>query len=169
MTSTLYPTSMPPVKFYPTGQPLTERAGAATILGANAYAFEFRAQTGEYVYACYSTEKGEQKYALEAVGGVVSSCNCADSVYRRRVCKHMVELAVVLQTGLRTPQGKFVGAVIVKQNAPMTVADALRNLREDYHAAAARAVILTAAAVEEAMQEPVRRPVVTGFDPSDWK
>jgi len=167
MTPALYQTEVPPVKLYPTGQPLTERAGAATVLGLNAYAFEFRAQTGEDVYACHSAETGIQKYALEAVGGIVSSCNCADSMYRRRVCKHQVELAVILQTGLRTPQGKFVGAVIVKPSGPLTVADALRNLREDYHAAAARAVILTAAAVEEAMK-PVR-PVVSGFDPSDWK
>ena len=161
-------------KIYPHGQPLTERAGASTVLGLNAYAFEFRAQSGEAVHSCCDAKTQEQKYALETVGGVVTSCNCDDRLYRRRVCKHMVELAVVLGTGLRMPQGAFVAAVSASPLAgPRTVAQALQTLREDYHAAAARAVILTAAAVEQAERVGTARPVVSGFDPSDifsdWK
>ncbi len=142
------------------GQPLAERAGASAVLGANAYAFEFTATSGEDVYGCYDarvpdTATHEQKYALETVAGLVTHCNCPDRVYRRRVCKHMVELAVALQTGLRTPGGAEVRAasvLSVLQAGPRTVADSLRALREDYHAAAARAVILTAAEVENCQE-----------------
>lgn len=168
----------PAPNLYPNGRPLTERAGAATILSENAYAFEFRSSTGEDVYGCYKSFLGEsgevefaQEYALHTVGGTVTECNCPDNKFRRRVCKHVVELAVVLGTGLRTRKGTFVAAASTTViNQPRTVAEALRAMREDYHAAAARAVILTAAAVEEAeKQEAAPRKVVSGFDPSDWK
>lgn len=133
------------------GQPLTERAGVDAVLSANAYAFEFTATTGEDVYGCYNAATLEQKYALETVAGIVTHCNCPDRLYRRRTCKHMVDLAVALQTGLRTPGGSVVmaaSALSMLQSGPRTVADSLRALREDYHAAAVRAVILTAAQVE---------------------
>ncbi len=133
------------------GQPLTERAGASAVLSASAYAFEFTATSGADVYGCYDAATHEQKYALEVVGGLVTHCNCPDRLYRRRVCKHQIELAVALQTGLRTPGGSVVmaaSALSMLQSGPRTVADSLRALREDYHAAAVRAVILTAAQVE---------------------
>jgi len=171
-------------KAYPSGQPLTERVAKSVVLAERAYAYEFDAAGGERVYGCYAVPSDdaaafEQLYALETVhdnriGDVACSCNCPDRVYRKRICKHMVELAVVLGTGLRTPKGVFVAAVsatVISQ--PRTVAEALRAMREDYHAAAARAVILTAAAVEEAeQQEAAPRKAVSGFAPAifdDWK
>jgi len=185
VTQTSYPASagtVNPPRLYPHGQPLPERAGAATIFGENAYAFEFTAATGEDVYGCYKSFLGEagemefcQEYTLHTASGTVTECNCPDHTHRPRVCKHMVELAVVLGTGLRTRKGVFVAAVSTTViSRPRTVADALRAMREDYHAAAARAVILTAADVEEAeraeaARSAAARPIVSGFDPSDWK
>lgn len=155
------------------GRPLTERAGESTVLAKNAYAFEFTSQGGEDVYGCYDAGTGVQKYALETVGGLVTFCNCPDSLCRKRVCKHRVELAVALQTGLVMPGGGVVqaaSALSVLQAGPRTVADSLRALREDYHSAAARAVILTAAAVEAAMESEAARGSrsVSGFDPDEW-
>lgn len=180
------PTAPAPAKLYPSGQPLPERAGASTILAENAYDHQYTAQGGEEVYACHKvtldadgTIQFEKQYALHTVGGVVTECNCKDATCRRRVCKHMVELCVWLATGIRTRSGVFVAAVLTSSlSGPMTVAQQIKAMREDYTAAAARAVILTAAAVEEAEREttPVCRPAVpaprrsvSGFDPADWK
>ncbi len=190
MQTTFYPALVPAVnptaniasKLYPNGRPLTERAGAATILAENAYSHEYTAQGGEEVYSCYKVTQDadgnpqfEKEYALHTVGGVVTECNCKDAMCRRRGCKHMVELCVWLGTGIRTRSGLFVAAVLTSSlSGPMTVAQQIQAMREDYTAAATRAVILTAAALEEAeQQEAAPRKSVSGFDPadifSDWK
>ncbi len=178
---------------YPTGKPLAERAGAATILGENAYVLEAPQGGDEETFGCYyaTVQPVAFKYFLGLSGGWVVSCSCMDTRTRRRVCKHMVELAVAIQTGLRMPWGALVMAVRVApatQSGPLTPAQRLRALFDDYQAATARAVILTAALVDKLEAErcggvadsyqPAQtsipaplpaRSVVSGFDPNDWK
>jgi len=150
-------------KLYPHGQPLAERAGAATMHGKNAYCFEFESAGDECVWGCYEVDESGHparaaKYALETVrdsraGDVVTHCNCPDRAYRRRVCRHMVELAVFLGTGLRTPGGSLVvaaSAVGLLRHTPRTLAEALRDDHESYTDAVTRAVILTAREAEGA-------------------
>lgn len=169
---------------FPNGQPLTERAGAATILAENAYAYEFPSAGGEDVYGCYKTATWANEYALDVcrlTNGlpVVTGCNCSDAKVRRRTCKHMIELAVVLSGGVRLRAGAIVLAASALPDVlsgPKTVADAVKAMCFDFEAAATKAVILTAAAVEEAEQqaaprkqvETAPRKIVSGFDPSDF-
>ena len=175
MTSTAYPAPAPPVNLYPTGQPLTERVSGSVVRAERSYAWEFTAASGEQVYGCYDAKTFEPLYALETVydnriGEVVTSCNCEDCRCRKRTCKHAVGLAVILGTGLRTPSGSLVvaaSALTLMLSQPQTVLGAFEDWQNRFESAVVTATILTAAAAEEAEQ--ARRPVVTGFDPSDWR